>query len=43
MNYCELIDAIADNPLVFYTLMGLAIIILVVFCFCIKGPTYGYL
>ena len=43
MTYNELIDFIADNPLVFYTLMGLMAIVFLLFCMWIKGPTYGYL
>ena len=43
MNYDELIDAIANNPLVFYILMGLMTLLFILICFKIKGPTYGYL
>ena len=43
MNYYELIEAIANNPLVFYTLMGLMMLLFVICCMIVKGPTYGYL
>ena len=42
-DYYELIDAIAENPLVFYALMGLMILLFVLCCMLVKGPTYGYL
>lgn len=43
MNYYELIDAIADSPIIFYTLMGLGILLFMIVCSIVKGPTYGYL
>lgn len=43
MNYYEIIEAIADNPIILYTLMGLLMLIFLIFCYTIKGPTYGYL
>lgn len=43
MDYYEIIEEIANNPMMFYILMGLFMLMFIVFCYIIKGPTYGYL
>ena len=38
-----MIEKILSNKISFYLIIGLCMIFFLLFCYTIKGPTYGYL
>lgn len=38
-----MIEEILSNKILFYLVTGLCMILFLLFCYTIKGPTYGYL
>lgn len=41
--YHEIIDMIADSPIVFRITMGIFMLLFIILCYWVQGPTYGYL